>query len=215
MGVRVHLGRLDAFGKAGYGLLVKTGLIGAGTNTQIDDGGLVVTKDGIERVRVGDISGGAGTDYGLKVVNAGTAVIIDGSSNMFKIVASGSLAVTIPAWAGAGNPLAIAQTDLTLTGLGAQSTIPAHLSFVGPTTNPTDERKIGITFRRRNNGNFVAGASGGAATSEMLALTSFTQMRTFLDGSNMAHVNMVGESAESTGAITQNGRFHVLQEAAL
>lgn len=122
MGVRAHLGKLTAYSGIAndYGLLVKRGMVGEGTQTTIDDNGLAVTSGGVERVRVGAIGGG---DYGLKVVNAGATVIIDGTSNMFKIAATGTLT---PPDISAGP--AETSTNVTLS-TGLTST-PAYLGFL-------------------------------------------------------------------------------------
>jgi hypothetical protein len=66
--------------------------------------------------------GGAGlfiTDGGLTVTNAGSTVIIDGTSDMFKIVATGTQTVNYPngTWSGT-------YVGVTLTALGAGYTSP-------------------------------------------------------------------------------------------
>lgn len=278
MGVRVHIGRLNGFGKAGYGLLVKTGLIGEGTNTQIDDAGLVVSQSGVERVRVGDISGGAGTNYGisikdsagnaiidgskvqlsrsegtipagvalgiqqttvtssglkvttggsdrliagdigggvygLKVVSTdGVTTIIDGTTNVFKILTSGSVSVTVPARS--TNAVAAANTEVTLTSLGTFSTIPAHLSFVGPSVATTDSRKLGWgnVF---NTVAMVSNQADGATGINFLGLYSQASMSTRLNASSQVLVRIGGENANSSTGYTREGLYHILKEAAL
>jgi len=99
---RIELGRLS---DGTYGLRVRTGRLGSGTQTVVDDDGVAVTTGGVERVRLGALGGG---DYGLRVVSSnGSTVIIDGTSNVFKIFASGTQTITGPN----GNNASAALTD--------------------------------------------------------------------------------------------------------
>jgi len=69
----------------------------------------VEDANGVVRVTLGQISAGPPPDYGLKVVSSdGSTTIIDGTSDVFKIVASGTLTTS-----GAGNGQS--QSAVTLT----------------------------------------------------------------------------------------------------
>ena len=214
MALRVMLGKLDAItGIVGdFGLWVGRGILGTGTNATIDDDGLAVTSSGVERVRVGDISGGAGTDFGLKVSNAGAEVIIDGTSRMFRISASGTITNTI----GAGSDSSAANnwTDVTLTALGAYSATPAHQSFVSTTNVNTGERVIGHQW----SGGW--GWMSGQATpygSQFRAQSyggANMDVATLLDGSNQCIVRFGGINV-GTGSVTWYCKYHVLSEAAI
>ncbi len=116
---RIELGRLS---DGTYGLRVRTGKLGSGTQTVVDDNGVAVTTGGVERVRLGALGGG---DYGLKVVNAGTTVIIDGSSNMFKIAATGTFSVT-----GCDGSAVACTASNSVTIATGLSVVPAHTVFM-------------------------------------------------------------------------------------
>ena len=96
----------------------------------------ITVKDALanERVRLGALVGG---DYGLRVTSAdGATVIIDGTSNMFKIVATGTQTVAFPA---AGNG---ASAETTLSGLGSYATPPQCLYTTADDTSVTLKRGI-------------------------------------------------------------------------
>ena len=87
-------------------------------------------------------SAGVTITNGALTVNNGAPgvgdVIIDGSSNMFKIRYSGTLSHRL-------GPLAtIRSTSYTLTGLGSLSTTPAHVSYVSDTNTTTGYRHLGF-----------------------------------------------------------------------
>ena len=192
MGVRVHLGKLDAFGIIGYGLLVKTGILGTGTNTTIDDNGLAVSLSGIERVRVGALGGG---DYGLKVVNAGSTVIIDGTSNMFKIAASGTLSLT-----GCDGTSSQCSTTTNVTLSTGFDYRPAFLTFVDHAAATKTRPMNWYTFHPSNHGvtrQIQSDVQVTGGTSTLLTLEWFTQ-------------NGLNTSSE-----TRNFRYYVLEEAGI
>ena len=207
MGVRVHLGRLDSFTGLvnDFGLLLKRGILGTGTNTTVDDNGLAVTLDAVERVRVGALGGG---DYGLKVISAdGTTVIIDGTSNMFKIAATGTHSIAV---------LANSEgTDtVTLTALGALPTTPAHLSFISNGNTTGANQHQGVFFA--SDGTSYAGAASGNETTTV-RFTTFLQVAeafTDLDGSSQVRHSLAAWN--DTGAtVTFYTRYYILKEAAL
>jgi hypothetical protein len=109
------------------------GRMGGGLISSPDIGRGISVADsvGTERVRLGQITAPSEDnptgDYGLKVVSSdGATVVIDGTSNMFKIAASGTLAITPPA-AGAAT-----QASVTLsTGFAYGPTLLGFLEIAG------------------------------------------------------------------------------------
>jgi hypothetical protein len=229
--VRAHIGRLA---DGSYGITItdssgnvlidgqkiqlsqSEGTLPSGVNvgisqTTVTANGLEVKVSGVSRVIAGQISTGV---YGLKVVSTdGVTTVIDGTSNVFKIQASGSLSLTLPART--TNAVVTATSDATLTGLGTLSTIPAHLSFVGPSISTTDKRWIGGNNVYEINAMYGATASGGATTLNFLGLYAQGMMTTFLNGSSQAVVRLGGENVDALSSYTRQGIYHVLKEAAL
>lgn len=70
----------------GSGQLV-SGNLGGASNTYVTSDGVAVTDGSVVRARLGLLSSG---EYGLEVINGDSTVILDGTSNMFKIAASGT-----------------------------------------------------------------------------------------------------------------------------
>lgn len=179
------------------------------SQTTVTAAGVKVATGGVDRVILGAIGGG---DYGLKITNAGSVVLIDGSSNMFKIAASGSLSIALPA-----QPAGDFQTVVsiaTLTGLGAQTTIPAHLSYVADSLTVTTNRRIGAQNVIGLGAVYVATGSGAAATWPIIGIYSQANWRTYLNASNQVVVALGGHTVWET-AHNYYGVYHVLQEAAL
>lgn len=96
---------------------------GAGRVHVRSDGVHVSDEAETDRVHLGKLADG---NYGLQVTNPGGTVIIDGTSNMFKIAATGFLSVAGCNGA-AGYCVTTVTTDLA-TGL---TTAPAFLGFRG------------------------------------------------------------------------------------
>jgi hypothetical protein len=175
-----------------------------------------------EVVRLGNIDGLPGvpvaTDYGLWIgdggiiVHNGVDVVIDGSSQMYRIQATGDLDITI---AVSGDTVSEADSDDTLTGLGAQDTIPAHLSFVGTSLFTTDHRFIGWANVHDNEQLWASDDEGIATDTDFLALHSQAAMRTFLNGSDIIVVRLGGENGDAGASSTFYGVYNVLDEAAL
>ena len=172
-----------------------------------------------ERVRLGDVEGlagvPAGTEYGLwvggggiTVVNSGSTVIIDGTSNMFKIAASGTLSGT----QATGSEGVV--DSITLTGLGTMSQVPAHVSYVAQGSAVTDRRSLGVGTRRSLQ--YGATTSGGATTADFIAIQSYTRILTRLDASptGSALVELMIDN-HSGASVTDYSKYYVLAEAAM
>lgn len=153
------------------------------------------------------------TNGALTVENASGTVIIDGSSNMFKIQASGSTSLTVPA--SAGGAFREDVTTVTLTGLGAHSTIPAFLAYISSSLSATDYRLIGATGTWLvANAGWVANSSGGAVNRATVATMTDVIVGCSLDGSSFPKITLASYSVYSI-SVTFYAYYHVLKEAAL
>jgi hypothetical protein len=158
---------------------------------------VVIDKDGIT------VTNGA-----ITVSNAGATVIIDGTSNMFKIAASGSLNVT--ATAGNNN-----SATTTLTGLGTQATIPGQVSWCTDSNVATDTR-YAFWLSTGTASGYVALTSGGSPTQEVAIIRDgFGMLSCHLDASDYAVVRIYLNNAASASSTTLYSKYHVLKEAAL
>ncbi len=126
-----------------------------------------------------------------------STVIIDGSSNMFKIAATGTVSNTIAA---AGAAIAGGWTDVTIT--GPFSVTPAHLSFVATSAGAASPRTIGR----------LISWTGLTGPLRLVGLTVM-DVTTLLSGTD-AVVRFGGFNAQGS-AQTWEARYYVLKEAAL
>ena len=162
---------------------------------------------GVQRVTLGALGGG---DYGLKVVSAGgLLVIIDGNSDMFRILASGTTSLTLAADTSGSN-------DVNLSGLGSFATTPAHLSFISTDSGSGSARDMGMTFglwAKR----WAAATSGGAVTSSFIALNAggtqpgMGKIYTLLSGSTC----LLRTDGLAINGTTFYGRYYVLAQTAI
>lgn len=141
-------------------------------------------------------SGVAITNGKITVTNAGATVIIDGTSNMFKIAATGTTSNTIAA---GGGGVQSNWTDVTVT--GPFTSTPAHLSYIATTTGNAAPRTLGRLFTH----SALAGPSIGIAT--------VMDVSTLLSGSNCL-VRFGGHNAQGSSQ-TWYCKYYILKEAAL
>src|SRR5438128_7085956 len=108
------------------------GQLGAASNVYVQgDAVKVIDAAGNIRVYLGNIPGG---DYGLQVVSSdGATVIIDGTSDIFKIVATGTTSVTVTA-----NNYGF--VEVTLSGLGNVTATPAFQGYVTDANNDSSDK---------------------------------------------------------------------------
>jgi len=186
------------------------GALGGASNAYVNGTGLHVTDGNVERVRVGDVStAGDGSAFGLQIFDPGGpngTVIIDGTSDMFRISATGTLSLT-QATDSSGS------TTVSLPGLGAQSTTPAGLHDVSA-GNASTANRDGFHYFEFANDVFVAPSSGASPTQRAAAINWHANVYTDLDGSNFARVtlainNMTGVSK------TAYYRWYVLAQTAI
>lgn len=166
---------------------VPGGLQNGAATTVIDDAGVTVTN-------------GA-----MTVTNAGATVIIDGTSNLFKIAATGTTSATA-----VSGGFSIVNT--TLVALGALATTPAHNCFVAAGNGVADYQYL--SYMLGTNTGFVATTSGGAVTNQVRVLENVTHMRTSLNGSSQCVVQIQVDN-DTAASITSYGRYYVFKEAAL
>jgi hypothetical protein len=144
---------------------------------------------------------------GMLVISAadGTTVILDGSSNMFKITATGTMSHTQGATSGGSS-------TVDLTGLGALPTTPAHLCFVSE-GNATSSHQHGFRFIETADV-FVSGTSGGSPTQRTRTINWQGNMIVLLATGAIARV-LLGVDNSTGVSKTAYGRYYVLKEAAL
>jgi len=146
------------------------------------------------------------TNGAITVTNGSSVVVIDGTSNMFKISATGTQSV-----AAAANTIAALRTT-TLTGLGTLSTTPAHTSFLAIGNLATSAQFLGALMTGVF-WSFSATASGGANAAAGLTVSGqLAASYTTLNGSNQCVVNMY---YSTFGALSFYHRYYVMKEAAL
>lgn len=186
---------------------LRYGQLGALGRVHVESDGVHVTDEaGIGRVQLGRLPSG---DYGLQVINAGATVIIDGSSNMFKILATGTHSVAL----GVG-PNVSGTGTVTLTGLGALSTTPAHLTFLATGNTTAAQQHLGslqTTFGQK----WVAGSSGGSPDQSRQLADHVGDAHTTLNGSAQVVHRVSGKNDSGGFSVTFYARYYILKEAAL
>lgn len=162
---------------------------------------------GVVRVQLGALPSGG---YGLRVTSAdGVTVIIDGTSDVFKILASGGTSVLVTAGASA------TFTDTSLPGLGTWSVIPICVGVVSRSNALTgNRRQLGRDFNASSG--FVAGVSGGSPTFKVVTSGTETSLGSWIDGATNYAVIEIGASNPGFGSdVTWYGKWYLLAEAAL
>lgn len=156
----------------------------------------VEDANGVRRVTLGQIADGPPPDFGLKVVSSdGATTIIDGTSDMFKIAATGTIT---QGWPAAGNDSA---NSVTLTALGTFAVLPAMLfSQVWDNANTSNQRRLDNWFAN----NLTTGA-----------LVYRTYSEVFLNGSSQVVVAIHANSITLNPGGTAAGRYYVLIEVGI
>jgi hypothetical protein len=158
-------------------------------------GGILGVGVGIvgTRVQLGKLPSG---DYGLLVTGPGGTVIIDGTSLMFKVSASGSTSLAFPGVGGSS------VTTVSLPGLGTVSTVPACLMSLAPdTTSVTEGRFTGTHFK-------VQLASGH------ISYNAFATISLSADP-GIPEVKLITQSPLDNPGFTAALKFYVLAEAGI
>jgi len=170
------------------------GALGMESNIEIDSEGVRVTDDGdVERIRLGRLGSG---NYGLRVKNGADVTVIDGTSDMFRIAAAGTLSKSVVN----GDIQEVA--NVTLSALGALAAPPAHVSHIWLNNIVSDDRRPGMFIA-------INGVADGALTPPMGAYVA-----SYLDGADIPNVRLVVTNANS-GPLTVKARYYLLQQEAI
>jgi hypothetical protein len=200
------LGALSPLG-LGAGPIVPAAVLASGAVTADSIAvGAVNNLTNVGATVIIDAAGITVTNGALVVTNPGSTVIIDGTSDMFRIEATGTLSVTGPA------TTRDTSTDLTLTGLGALPTTPAHIDYIAGSNVTSVEQILAVGQQRQ--GGFVATTSGGSPTLLAEAATVQARITTHLDADALCVVHFVIDN-DSAAPVTWYGRYYVLSQAAL
>lgn len=152
-----------------------------------------------------DSSGIAVTNGKITVTNAGATVIIDGTSNMFKISATGTLSRTQ-----AVDTNGIVTVDLT--GLGTRGTSPAHISYVAFGNTTAAFQHVGWAAGVIQG--YVAVTSGGVVGESAAIALAHAVMTSHLSAGSTIIMRLALWNYDSA-SVTAYGRYYVLAEAAL
>ena len=141
----------------------------------------------------------------IVVSNAGGTLIIDGTSNMFKIAASGTLTVS-------GSGAGTWTTTATLSGTGLPGTdSPAFLAFVGAISPSNADREIGKQQILATG--YVAPTSGASPVNPSKYIRWQGGCYGTTNGTDPQIVLFL-DSAE-TGTHSFAARYHLLREAGI
>jgi hypothetical protein len=165
---------------------------------------VVSDENGVDRVIIGEQVDG---DYGIRIVSSdGEQVIIDGDSNVFKIVATGTMSKTVAAGA---NGI----TVRNLPELGTFTAVPVMIGIISPGLGAVGNKYLGIELDIEDV--FVSLTSGGSTTHKTTTIQTFTTMYAMLEADDTVSVVLEVYNVAGPGSITRYGRYYVMQEAAL
>lgn len=169
----------------------------ADMDTVHGEGKVVIDKVGVT------ITGGK-----LTVSNPGGTVVIDGTSDMFKIAVSGTISKL------AVGAAIDAITTLGITVAGTTSTL-AVIAAIGNQSTPGDRRSVGPFIVEEIR--YVAESSGAAVTSRILALINFSEISNnyISTGNGVQQVALLVSNASGTTTIDRYARFYLLRESAI
>jgi hypothetical protein len=149
---------------------------------------------------------GGTNQYGLYVAGPDGSTIIDGTSNVYKIAATGTQSVT----EATGD--AAAQNDVTLTVLGALAAVPTHFATVTDALAATQYRLVARILNEVSM--FAASISGGSPTFKFTATVANAYALCSLNGSNEA-VSTLFLVNRSGSSKTYYSRYVIFQEASI
>lgn len=172
------------------------GTAGLIASPKIGRGIKVADSLGVDRVTLGQISipteANPTGDYGLKVVSSdGATTIIDGTSNMFKIAATGTLN-----WPAAGAGAQTTNTTDVATGFTYAPMVTANVDFGGTLVLPAPQTGIALF-----DGHVVQHRD---VSTQVVSVNQTRVTFTTSDG-----------DAGGIGTSLAAGRFYILKEAAL
>ena len=153
-----------------------------------------------------DSTGVAITNGALSVTNPGGTVIIDGSSDMFRIVATGTLSHTQAAGSDGS-------TTVTLSALGAQTVPLAFVAYVAESNSLT-----GVWWDLGHLVNwsttFVAPTSGGSPVQQARTANWVAWVSAGLTSANAYPIVRLSLSNSTTTSKTAYARYYLLAQAA-
>ena len=156
-----------------------------------------------------DATGVTITNGALTVINPGSTVIIDGTSDMFRIVASGTITVA------ALSDQTSSNTDATITALAPTATTPAFMAFVGSGASFSDIRwgyasGAGSTY-------WAAASSGGSPTSRVLIADGQVQVVSYLVGASVdtPKIRVTAANEKGSTIATFDVKYYVLAQSAI
>lgn len=171
------------------------------SNATPDGASVIVNRDGITI-----------TEGGITVTNAGGTVIIDGTSNMFKIVASDTMTHSQGA-ASTGS------TETTIAGSGLPTfTTPAFIAYIteGLTPAANANRNLGFFIKPRGiRPGFIANSSGGATTTSVATILWWGEAFSGTDGSGNPSITASIENGTPATTAEVYVSYHVLKESAI
>ncbi len=180
-------------------------------STQITDRGIEVADGTNSRVQLGDISAAKnGSSYGLKVISSdGSTVIIDGSSDMFRIAATGTHSkATVDGNYGVSDVV-------TLSGLGPLTNGLVVMGFLSSTNTAGSNRHLSILMDVFNlHDLFAATTSGGSPNFAFPGIYTMSEVHGALDGSNFQTVTLSCNN-KAAQAVTFYDRYYVLAQTAI
>lgn len=187
----------------------KPGAHRAITGGTADSGNPGTVINGTSTVSVGP-GGLAVTEGAITVTNAGAVVIIDGTSDMFKIVATGTLTHS-------QGPDSAGSTTQAISGTGLPDQTPAFLAFLteGATPASSETRTIGSYHHPRStDSNWAAPTSGVAAVNYFWASDRYFVAYAGTSGGNPA-ISLKISNAHPTDTFDAHIRWYLLKEAAI
>jgi hypothetical protein len=148
---------------------------------------------------------------GLVVHNPDGVVIIDGTSNMFKILTTGTLTATAAAWA-AGVVVEATSSTAALTALGTFTTPPMALGvFTTAGAAKTIGRRMANIMLGYTSPVYTASTSGGSPTTRVIGTSGLAYLQTTLDASDYAIVTLVVDNVAGS-SYAADVRYHLLKE---
>jgi hypothetical protein len=159
------------------------------------------------------------TDGAITVTNGDDIVIIDGSSDMFRIAATGTLADTVSTGTNG-------QVTATLTALGTSLSEPMTvLSTIGfsitseanaAAVNTSKSLAFGPTAFQYDNDSYVAASSGGAVTQRAVTYPAYAGGASSLSATPTGTMRARLESANNAGVTFYfHMRYYVLEQVAI
>lgn len=192
--------------------LAHAGIIGAMSEAAADtfaSGGLAALRASLGGgAQQALLTPGVAVEAGsITVSNVGGTVIIDGTSDMFKIVATGTLSVGAQANSSVEN-------SIQLTSLGQFATTPGHHNFISNGNQTTARQHVGFMFAYADHSYFGAGTPGGYVGTRFCGQQVIAMFTTQLTADSYCRVALTLYNAYAA-QVDVYGRYYVLKEAAL